>query len=74
MSNNSVCSGLNESWDNMIAELPVRKGTAVMLSCRAGYQMSGDTMVVCIEGTTFGYHQLEPKCGKNFSHYTKYRL
>ena len=60
------CTGLKSSWKNMFAvnnTFPVTKGTAVTLSCNAGYQLDGDNPVTCDQDTEFTYSD-EPCCSK----------
>ena len=42
---------------------PVSAGTVLSLKCDAGYELTGDTEVTCIQNTDFQYSE-EPNCGE----------
>ena len=44
-------------------DFPVKAGTVMALSCKAGYQLTGDSTVTCTEGTVFKF-SVEPECGE----------
>ena len=61
------CSDLDTTtWTNMktTSTFPVSAGTVVSLSCYAGYELRGDTLVTCIQYTEFKFTDIKPTCGK----------
>ena len=45
-------------------QLPVSEGAVLNLSCKAGYQLSGDKKVTCSKDTDSEYqYTIEPRCG-----------
>jgi hypothetical protein len=57
--------GLKTSWTNMKSDkkFPVAVGTAVNLSCKAGFQLTGDKTVTCDKTLTLKF-STEPQCGE----------
>ena len=57
------CTGLTASWDKMKTKttFPVTEGTEVSLTCKDGYELSGDKTVTCVKDTEFKFDE-EPTC------------
>ena len=62
------CSGIKISWSDIYVPadrdgsfFPIPSGTSVLLSCKDGLVLEGDSVVTCVSDTLFKY-EIHPYC------------
>ena len=58
------CTGLPRNISRLVTEeqFPVLSGTPVRVSCKKGYELDGNDVIVCLEGRQFSWEEEEPEC------------